>query len=224
MAAKAAAAPQPLHGGLSKVHAPRKVSKVCFGQKPVVMVRNTRNLEMGEGEREREQERERWVGGWMDNGQKTQSKEQKRLTKPQQRKSAMMFGCKHMAGRLGKKHLLELSDSFYRWAPHKQNRFKRNKEELGTFIVIIFFFCFASLTFFFFLLKNKSQTRFSLKTEKGPRVKSVLFFFLASAGGAATLDCVSRWSTCASPARSLGGRFGAGGCRVVAAAEVGADG
>lgn len=43
------------------------------------------------------------------------------------------------------------------------------------------------------------------------------------AGGVATLDCVSHWSTYAYEAGSWGGRTGVGGCRVVVEAEVGAD-
>lgn len=82
------------------------------------------------------------------------TEEWKSSTKSWQPKTAMLFGHKHMAGWLGRKHLLELSDSFYRWVPRKQNHFKRNKEEIDMFIVhtvIIIFFCFvfASLTFFF---------------------------------------------------------------------------
>lgn len=96
-----------------------------------------------------------------------------------------------------------------------------------SFIIII---CFSrmpfpdplSRVFFSVLLKNKSQTRFFFEDRK--RVPWLSLCCLASAGGAATLDCVSRWNTGASEARSWGDRSGAGGCRAAAAAEAGADG
>lgn len=47
---------------------------------------------------------------------------------------------------------------------------------------------------------------------------------LFGAGGVATLGCVSHWSTYASEAGSWGGSTGAGGCRAVVEAVVGADG